>query len=143
MRRDHGDGGIDERGLDRWRLGWHVDSKRYSKSFRGSIGDAGSELRRLIMSADDGQHVAPDKITIAEYQRERLDADLGISPKTRERYRQLAGRQIIPHLGTVQVQKLRPAQVSGWHVVAPNRAWRPHYRPRTQSLASRGLASRA
>ena len=39
-RRDHGDGGIDERGPDRWRLRWRVDGKRYAKSFHGSIGEA-------------------------------------------------------------------------------------------------------
>jgi integrase len=114
-RRDHGDGGIDERGPGRWRLRWRVDGKRCSKSFRGSIGDARRELRRLIKSADDGQHVAPDKTTIGDYLRGWLDADAGISPKTRERYRQLAKRQIVPLLGSVAVQKLRPAQVSDWH----------------------------
>src|SRR6516164_7514215 len=100
-RRDHGDGGIDERGPGRWRLRWRVDGKRCSKSFRGSIGDARRELRRLIKSADDGQHVAPDKTTIGDYLRGWLDADAGISPKTRERYRQLAKRQIVPLLGSV------------------------------------------
>jgi hypothetical protein len=58
-RRDHGDGGIDARGPDRWRLRWRVDGKRFTRSFHGSISDARKELRRLIKSADDGQHVAP------------------------------------------------------------------------------------
>jgi integrase len=114
-RRDYGDGGIDERGPDRWRLRWRVDSKRYNKSFHGSISEARKELRRLLKSADDGQHVAPDKTTIAEYLRGWLDSDHGISPKTRERYRELAERQISPHLGAVAVQKLRPAQIADWH----------------------------
>ena len=116
-RRDHGDGGIDARGPDRWRLRWRVGGRRFTKSFHGSIGEARKELRRLIKSADDGQHVAPDKVTIADYLRDWLDADAGISPKTRERYRQLVERQIVPHLGTVALQKLRPVQVSDWHSV--------------------------
>src|SRR5215472_15162740 len=66
-RRDHGDGGIDARGPDRWRLRWRVDGKRFTKSFHGSIGEARKELRRLIKSADDGQHVAPDKLTLAAW----------------------------------------------------------------------------
>lgn len=114
-RRDHGDGGIDARGADRWRLRWRVDGRRFTKSFHGPISEARKELRRLIKSVDDGQHVAPDKITIADYLRDWLDADPGISPKTRERCRQLAERQIVPHLGTIALQKLRPAQVSAWH----------------------------
>ena len=84
-RRDHGDGGIDERGPDRWRLRWCVDGKRFTKSFHGPVGEARKELRRLIKSADDGQHVAPDKITVERYLSDWLDADTGISPKTRER----------------------------------------------------------
>jgi integrase len=114
-RRDHCDGGIDARGPDCWRLRWRVDGKRFSTTFRGSISEARKELRRLIKSADDGQHVAPTATTIADYLRGWLDTDTGISPKTRERYQQLAERQIIPHLGTIAVQKLRPVQVSHWH----------------------------
>jgi integrase len=114
-RRDHGDGGIDERGPDRWRLRWRVDGKRFTKSFHGPVGEARKELRRLIKSADDGQRVAPDKITVERYLSDWLDADTGISPKTRERYRQLARLQIYPRLGAVPVQKLRPAEVEAWH----------------------------
>src|ERR1700747_674240 len=88
-RRDQGDGGIDERSPGHYRLRWRVDGRRFTKAFHGSIGEARKELRRLIKSADDGQHVAPDKITITDYLRGWLDTDPGISPKTRERYRQL------------------------------------------------------
>ena len=115
IRRDHGDGGIDARGLDRWRLRWRVDGKRLTKSFHGSISDARKELRRLIKNADDGQHVVPTSLTIADYLRAWLDTDRGISPKTRERYQQLAERQIIPHLGRTALQKLRPSHVAEWH----------------------------
>jgi len=87
-KRDHGDGGIDPRGPDRWRLRWRVDGKRFTKSFRGSITEARRQLRRLIKNADDGQHVAPVRTLIANYLRDWLDADTGLSPKTRERYRQ-------------------------------------------------------
>jgi integrase len=114
-RRDHGDGAIDERSPGHFRLRWRVGGKRFTKSFHGSISEARKELRRLIKSADDGQHVAPDKLTIADYLRGWLDTDSGLSPKTRERYRQLAERQISPHLGAIAMQKLRPVHVSGWH----------------------------
>jgi integrase len=116
-RRDHGDGGIDERGPERWRLRWRVEGRRYTKSFRGSIGEARKELRRLLKSADDGRHVAPDKITVERYLTDWLASDTGISPKTRERYQGLLRLQIAPHLGTVGLQNLRPAQVSAWHNV--------------------------
>lgn len=114
-KRGHGDGGIDERSPGHYRLRWRVDGKRYTKAFHGSIAEARRELRRLLKSADDGEHVAPDKVTIADYLRGWLAADPGISPKTRERYRQLAERQIIPHLGATALQKLRPGQLTEWH----------------------------
>jgi integrase len=121
-KRDHGDGGIDERGPNRYRLRWRVDGKRFSKSFHGSISEARKELRRLIKSADDGVHIAPAKLTIAQYLREWLNTEpvIGakgkiLSPKTLERYRQLRDEQIIPHLGSTLLQSLKPVQVHGWH----------------------------
>src|ERR1700704_4336700 len=66
-RRDHGDGGIDQRGPDQWRLRWRVAGQRYSKAFHGTKKAAQTELRRLLKSADDGAHVAPNKITLAEW----------------------------------------------------------------------------
>jgi|SRR5215471_3470769 len=114
-RRDHGDGGIDSRGENRHRLRWRVGGKRYTKTFKGSITEARRELRRLLKSVDDDQHVAPDQILVADYLRAWIAGDPGLSPKTRERYRQLAERQIIKHLGNIPLQKLRPLQVSDWH----------------------------
>src|SRR5690348_4768843 len=113
--RGHGDGGIDARGPDRWRLRWRVGGKRFTKSFSGSTSDARKQLRQEIKSADDGAHVAPDKITIVDYLRGWLDSDTAISPKTRERYQSLLRLQIAPHLGAVAVQSLRPDQVETWH----------------------------
>src|SRR5262249_40871462 len=116
-RRGHGDGGIDERGPGRWRLRWRVDGQRYTTALQGAIGEARRELRRLIKSADDRQHVAPSAITIADYLRDWLNTDSGISPKTRERYQQLAERQVIPYLGHIVLQKLRPSHVAAWHSI--------------------------
>jgi integrase len=114
-RRDHGDGAIDQRGKDRWRLRYWVAGKRYTKTVRGSITDAKRELRALLKAADDGQHVAPDKTTVCDYLRCWLDTDDSLAPKPLERYRQLAEQQIIPHLGTMLLQSLRPATIHNWH----------------------------
>ena len=47
-RRDRGDGGIDQRGPDAWRLRYRVNGKRISVSFHGTLLDARKELRRLL-----------------------------------------------------------------------------------------------
>jgi len=116
-KRDHGDGGIDTRGPDRHRLRWRVGGKRYTKAFHGTKRAAQTELRRLLKSADDGQHVAPDKTTLADYLRGWLDNETSCSPKTMERYRQLVDMQINPHLGATLLQNLRPAQIAEWHAL--------------------------
>ena len=104
-KRDHGDGGIDERGKDRWRLRWRADGQRHTKAFRGTLSEARKELRRLLKSADDGVQIAPAKLSLGEYVRSWLDGANDLSPKTLERYRQLAEQRILPHLGSVALQK--------------------------------------
>jgi integrase len=59
----------------------------------------------------------PSKATVAEHLREWLDNDDGLSLKTRERYRELAEFQIIPHLGNTMLQRLKPKQVKDWHSI--------------------------
>src|SRR5215469_803336 len=126
-RRDHGDGGIDERGPDRWRLRWRVDGKRFSKSFRGSIGEARRELRRLVKSADDGQHVAPDKLTLAAWverwvglqRRQGEDAERDgarrkrglVNARTLERYEELLRLHVFPMLGKRPLQRIAPTEI--------------------------------
>jgi integrase len=120
-RRDHGDGGIDARGPDRWRLRWRAEGKRYSKSFRGSIGEARKELRRLIKSADDGQHVAPDKLTLAGWVdrwvglQRRGDTDHPrrglVNARTLERYEELMRLHVIPTLGNRRLQRITATEI--------------------------------
>ena len=73
------------------------------------------ELTRRLAAADAGTLPDPSKITIAEYLRNWLDTDIDFSAKTKERYRELAELQIIPHLGNTLLQQLKPKQVGDWH----------------------------
>jgi integrase len=119
-KRDHGDGGIDERGPDRWRFRWRVDGKRYSKSFHGSIGEARKELRRLIKSADDGVHVAPDKLALAAWVDHwlallRRGEDTGVrglvNARTLERYGELLRLHVVPALGKRPLQRITATEI--------------------------------
>jgi integrase len=123
-RRDHGDGGIDQRGLDQWRLRWRVGGQRYSKAFHGTKKAAQTELRRLLKSADDGAHVAPDKITLAEWVnrwlalQERRDGEHAgkrkrglVNARTLERYAELLRLHVVPTLGARPVQALMPHEI--------------------------------
>jgi integrase len=124
-------GSIVRRGRKSWRLKFDVepnaDGRRRTRyaTVKGTRQDAQKALTRLLAQADAGLLVEPSKVTLAEYLRQWLgrsehDAEPvtppGLSPKTAERYRELAEGQIIPHLGSTPLQKLRPAKVAEWHV---------------------------
>ena len=116
-------GNITRRGRNSWRLkfeaGGHdpVTGKRRTRyvTVRGTKKAAQAELIRLLAEVENGTSVDPSKVTVAEHIRSWLDSDVELSPKTKERYRQLAEQQIIPHLGATLLQKLRPPQIDKWH----------------------------
>ena len=93
------------------------------------------------MSVDAGTLVEPSHTTVAQYIRAWLDGAHDLSAKTAERYRELAERQIIPHLGAVLLQKLRPKQVQTWHatLLKPDEATGRVLAPRTVGHAHRVL----
>lgn len=117
-------GNITRRGVNSWRLKFDLGrdpktGKRLTRflTVRGTKKEAQAELNRLLAAQDAGVLVEPSKATIADYMRSWIEAvtALSLSPKTAERYRQLIERQIIPHLGAIPVQKLKPVHVADWH----------------------------
>jgi integrase len=115
-------GNITRRGERSWRLKFEagerdpITGKRRTRyvTVHGTKKEARNELIRLLAEVENGTAVDPSRVTIAEYLRGWLDNDRDLSPKTRERYMQLSERQIIPHLGSTMLQKLRPGQVHVW-----------------------------
>jgi integrase len=116
-------GSIRRRGKRSWQIRFDdgVDAKGRRKArwatVKGTRQDAQKELTRLLGAADAGTLPEPSKATVAEYLREWLDGTHDLSPKTAERYRELAELQIIPHLGNTLLQRLRPKQVDDWHKI--------------------------
>ncbi|MCB1489835.1 MAG: site-specific integrase [Bauldia sp.] len=118
-------GNITRRGKSSWRLKFDVGrdpvtGKREIRyhTFRGTKRDAAVKLAELVAAAAGGSYVEPSKITVAEFVRSRVDqweASGQISARTAQRYRQLVENQIVPHLGTAAVQKLRPLDIEAWH----------------------------
>jgi integrase len=116
-----GRGTIQRRGKSSWRIRFEggVDAegrrKRHTLTIAGKRQDAQRELTRLLSEADAGTLPEPSKTTVAEYLREWLNGENDLSPKTAERYRELAELQIIPHLGGKLMQRLKPHEVKSWH----------------------------
>jgi integrase len=114
-------GHIRRRGQKSWELKFDVGRDpvtgrrkiRY-QSFKGTKIQAEAELARSLARANDGNYVDPAKTTLTEF----LDrwvrdwAMANVSPKTLERYRGLIDNQIRPHLGHIQIQKLRPVHLN-------------------------------
>ena len=116
-KRPHGDGGIDERGENVFRLRYRVDGKRHAKTFHGTLTEARKELRKLIRSGDTGEHVAPNKTTVAAWVDRWLKAGAPgrrkrkVSQRTLERYEQLLNTHVNPKLGARPLQQLQATEI--------------------------------
>lgn len=114
-------GNITRRGKSSWRIKFDVETDANGRrrtrfvTVRGKRQDAERELTRLLGQADAGTLVEATKVTVREFIQDWFDSAHGLSPKTLERYRQLAEQQIFPHLGGIVLQKLKPAKVQEWH----------------------------
>jgi integrase len=113
-------GSVQRRGRHSWRIKYDIPNAgagrktRYA-TVRGSRKDAERALARLVNAAHDGTLVEPSKLTVGAYLQAWLANPHGLANKTAERYRQLARYQILPHLGMVPLQQLRPAHIVDWH----------------------------
>ena len=117
-------GTITRRGKNSWRLKYdlprdHETGQRRTayKTIKGTKKDAERELRKCLSAIDEGIVIEPTRTTVGEYLDRWLDetASHRVTPKSLERYGELIANQIKPHLGTVAIQKLRPADVQSWH----------------------------
>jgi integrase len=122
-------GHIRRRGRSSWLIKFDLPSaggkrKTRTATVRGKRQDAQRELTRLLAESNNGTLVEPSKVTVAEHLRGWLGQPpmegepippppAGITPKTAERYRELAEGQIIPHLGDLLLQKLKPTNNCG------------------------------
>lgn len=87
--------------------------KRKWHSFRGTKRQAQIECARLISEMKGGTYLEPSKITFAQFLERWLDhAKSQVSPRTHERYCEIVRKNIVPALGAVFLNKLRPAQIS-------------------------------
>ena len=116
-------GHIQRRGKQSWRLKFDIGDdpltgqrRTQYKAVKGKRADAERELRAVLFRHDKGFAIDPSKKTVAKFLDDWLDdvAPQRVAPKSLERYRGLVRNQIKPHLGAILLQKLRPADVSGW-----------------------------
>src|SRR5262245_60919062 len=102
-------GHIRKRGEHSWELKFDLGTDpltgrrrvRYA-SVKGTKADAKAELVRLLHTANTGTLLDPSKATLRDFlDRWARDwAGSNVSPKTAERWQQLAVHQVNPHLAT-------------------------------------------
>ena len=87
--------------------------KRKWHSFRGTKRQAQIECSRLISEMNGGSYVEPSKVTILQFfERWLRHIKPNVSPRTHERYEQIALKNISPLIGTKILSKLKPIEIS-------------------------------
>jgi integrase len=118
-------GNITRRGRQSWRLKFEgardPETGRRNIQYctvRGSKADAKAKLAELVAAVGNSSFVEASRVTVAEHVRARVDqwqAIGDISGLTAEGYRELVETHIVPHLGTMPIQKLTTLAIEGWH----------------------------
>ena len=116
-------GNITKRGKRSWRIKFDLDRDQSGErttryiTIQGTRKDAEAELNRLLNDATRGVLVNPNKVSVAQHLRAWLDGKRdSLSPATQESYARLIGALIIPTLGAIELQKLKPFDVQNWLV---------------------------
>lgn len=96
---------LKDKATGRRRRKWHA--------FRGNKRQAQNECARLISELAAGTYIEPSKATLAAYLEIWLDdVKSRISPRTHERYSEIARKNIVPILGERRLKDLQPADIS-------------------------------
>ncbi len=93
--------------------------KRKWHSFEGTKREAQIECSRLITAMNGGTYLEPNKITVAALLATWLDhVKSQVSPKSHERYSGIVNQNLIPAIGAVRLNKLKPVQISEAYAAA-------------------------
>jgi integrase len=99
---------------------WQREVKAAAKERREVADPLPEAMRRKPKVAGPAPLSDLESRTVAEHVRAWLDG-ADVSPKTKERYRQLVEQQLVPHLGAIPLRKLHLADVKGWHATLAQR----------------------
>jgi integrase len=128
-KRSHGEGSIQARGPNSFRIRYRINGKRFEKTIQGTKSDAAKALRSALKDGDDGKHVAPDRITLKEWseqwlallERKPIEGKSKrkrglVSARTLERYSDLLRLHVWPTLGDRCLQKLTATEIDDLYI---------------------------
>lgn len=86
---------------------------RIKRYFHGSSKEADLEEARLKLEVSKGTYIKPTKLTIKSYFTSWLEdyGKLKLAPKTYDRYKEIVDLRVIPWIGAIELDKLRPADL--------------------------------
>jgi integrase len=84
--------------------------KRLKRSFKGTKRAANAELRKLLDEVEKGFHFEPADYTLSEYLEKWLAAH-SVDESTRENYKIVIDKQIVPELGSLPLTEVMPMHV--------------------------------
>ena len=109
-------GHLRERSLGHWAIVIDVRDpqtgkrKRRWHSFEGTKRQAQVECARLLTEMKNGTSVDPSRMTVAAFLERWIEHMEGqVSPRSHERYAEIARKNIVPLLGGLGLTKLQPA----------------------------------
>lgn len=113
-------GSIEKRGKESWRLtvSAGIDSEgnqiRIRKTIKAkSKREAEKELAKMVTEIEKGQFVEPTKLTFADFVERWIEdyAKRNLAPKTLHRYIQILQSRILPVLGHIKVEQIKPVHL--------------------------------
>jgi integrase len=128
----YGDGSIDQRGENIWRVRYRVGGKRFAKTITGPKADARKALRELLKAADDNTHVEPDKVTFGQWVERWLAAGApgrrqrSVGRRTLIRYAQILRLHVLPVLGDRPLQQIRADEIDTLYLKLQGKAHFAH-----------------
>ena len=121
-KRSYGDGSIVKRGKNSFRLRYRIGKQRFGVTFHGTPAEARAELRRLLRGGDTGEHVAPDKGTLAGWARAWIDIGCpgrnrtAVGNRSIERYSEILRLHVLPTLGDYKLQEIHSTDIDRLYV---------------------------
>src|SRR5437660_75319 len=106
-------GSIQKRGAASWRLRVHAGAGRYiSETVRGTRKDAERRLSRLVVEVADGKRVAATAQTLGQLLDQwYANKEPDLASKTRELYRGILDRHLIPTLGAPSLSRVHTSDL--------------------------------
>jgi integrase len=111
-------GWVEKRGKNKWRLnvpdrtgpdGRRIVHRRTIEAT--SEREAKKQLDIFSAEVQKGQYIEPTKLTFKEFSQKWLEAKKNLAPKTLQRYKQLLESRILPAMGHMKLEDIKPFHI--------------------------------